>query len=127
MELVDGCAIFWKSERFDLAEPRCSFEFASIASTLAAEGSGRGASLIKSRVVPQDNVAMAVVLRVKGRVGETGQVLAVCNTHLYWNPEFCDVKLVQTMMLAHELHKLLLRVSDKYQVCGDPIASLRGL
>jgi len=29
--------------------------------------------------------------------------LLVCTTHIHWDPEFCDVKLAQTMMLMHEL------------------------
>ena len=29
--------------------------------------------------------------------------LLVCTAHIHWDPEFCDVKLVQTMMLMHEL------------------------
>ena len=32
-----------------------------------------------------------------------GSPLVVCTAHIHWDPEFCDVKLVQTMMLAHEV------------------------
>lgn len=36
-----------------------------------------------------------------------GSPLIVCTAHIHWDPEFCDVKLVQSMMLAHELWKLV--------------------
>lgn len=32
-----------------------------------------------------------------------GQPLVVCTAHIHWDPEYCDVKLIQTMMLMHEL------------------------
>jgi len=33
----------------------------------------------------------------------TNTPLVVCTAHIHWDPEYCDVKLVQTMMLMHEL------------------------
>ena len=36
-----------------------------------------------------------------------GSPLVVCTAHIHWDPEFCDVKLVQSMMLANELWKLV--------------------
>ncbi|KAK3930919.1 CCR4-NOT transcription complex subunit 6 [Frankliniella fusca] len=35
------------------------------------------------------------------------QPLLVCTAHIHWDPEFCDVKLVQTMMLSNELKGIL--------------------
>src|SRR4051812_38524908 len=52
----------------------------------------------------------------------------VCTAHIHWDPEFCDVKLIQSMMLVHELYKILEKVGSKYHlavaqipvlVCGD--------
>ena len=57
-----------------------------------------------------------------------GSPLVVCTAHIHWDPEFCDVKLVQTMMLASELQKLLSEVAEKFKIttqqtplliCGD--------
>jgi len=54
--------------------------------------------------------------------------LVVCTAHIHWDPEFCDVKLIQSMMLVHELQKLLDIVALKYSlnvqqipvlICGD--------
>lgn len=33
------------------------------------------------------------------------QPLLVCTAHIHWDPQFCDVKLVQTMMLMNEVKK----------------------
>lgn len=35
------------------------------------------------------------------------QPLIVCTAHIHWDPEFCDVKLIQTMMLMHELRNFV--------------------
>lgn len=57
-----------------------------------------------------------------------GNPLVVCTAHIHWDPEFCDVKLVQTMMLAHEVSRMLEDVSIRYKltqqqvpvlICGD--------
>ncbi|PAV65591.1 hypothetical protein WR25_12290 [Diploscapter pachys] len=57
-----------------------------------------------------------------------GSPLVVCTAHIHWDPEFCDVKLVQTMMLAHEVHRVAKETAEKYRIqpqqtpvliCGD--------
>lgn len=57
-----------------------------------------------------------------------GNPLVVATAHIHWDPEFCDVKLVQSMMLTHEVSRVLEEVSKKYQItqqqvpvliCGD--------
>lgn len=35
------------------------------------------------------------------------QPILVCTAHIHWDPEFCDVKLIQTMMLSNELKTIL--------------------
>jgi CCR4-NOT transcription complex subunit 6 len=42
--------------------------------------------------------------------------LLVCTAHIHWDPEFCDVKLVQTMMLMHELRL----IADEFNPPGLP-------
>ncbi|VDK58021.1 unnamed protein product [Gongylonema pulchrum] len=59
-----------------------------------------------------------------------GNPLVVCTAHIHWDPEFCDVKLIQSMMLAQEITILLdeVDVAEKFRVtpqqtpvliCGD--------
>lgn len=36
-----------------------------------------------------------------------GNPLVVSTAHIHWDPEFCDVKLIQSMMLVQEINTLL--------------------
>lgn len=123
-------------------------EFNSIVVTKASKSEH-----MMNRVMPRDNIALCAVLKIKdsvystrkffnililfiisGRVGISandnvvGSPLVICTAHIHWDPEFCDVKLVQSMMLASELHKMLTEVADKFKIstqqtplliCGD--------
>ncbi|VDM41920.1 unnamed protein product [Toxocara canis] len=42
-----------------------------------------------------------------------GNPLVVCTAHIHWDPEFCDVKLVQCMMLVQEIGNLLEEHCDR--------------
>lgn len=35
---------------------------------------------------------------------------------MHWDPEYCDVKLIQSMMLVNELNKLLEKISAQHHV-----------
>lgn len=37
------------------------------------------------------------------------QLILVANAHMHWDPEFCDVKLIQTMMFLSELKSITER------------------
>lgn len=54
------------------------------------------------------------------------QALLVCTAHIHWDPEFCDVKLIQVMMLSHALKGVLDEASIRLRaapvqllLCGD--------
>ncbi|UMM28977.1 hypothetical protein L5515_011562 [Caenorhabditis briggsae] len=131
---VDGCAIFWKVDKFDMDRQQV-FEFSSVAMKKASTSEN-----MLNRVMPRDNIALCAVLKIKENVyanrrmtipandNVVGNPLVVCTAHIHWDPEFCDVKLVQTMMLAHEVSRILEDVSKKYMItqqqvpvliCGD--------
>jgi len=57
-----------------------------------------------------------------------GSPLVVCTAHIHWDPEFCDVKLIQSMMLIQELTAAVEKTAEKWRlpfsavpliVCGD--------
>jgi len=57
-----------------------------------------------------DNIGLAALLETRQEAWDNGVPrdppplpILVCTSHIHWDPEFCDVKLVQTMMLMHEL------------------------
>ena len=44
---------------------------------------------------------------------------SAANTHIFWDPEFPDVKLWQTWVLCQELEKLVLPRNLPLVLCGD--------
>ncbi len=66
----------------------------------------KGEHDIFNRVMPRDNIA--VVAFFEDRL--TGVRLIVVNAHLFWDPAFKDVKLVQGAILMEQITKL----ADKY-------------
>ncbi|XP_053671969.1 CCR4-NOT transcription complex subunit 6-like [Anopheles nili] len=131
---VDGCAIFFRSSKFSLIKEHL-VEFNQLAMA-NAEGSDN----MLNRVMPKDNIGLAALLKVKEGAWESvtpeaaqiSQPILVCTAHIHWDPEFCDVKLIQTMMLSNELKTILdeaglsFRPGHKFDVnnvqlvlCGD--------
>lgn len=106
-----------------------------------AMANAEGSDNMLNRVMPKDNIGLAALLKVKDTAWDGGitaeqaamsQPILVCTAHIHWDPEFCDVKLIQTMMLGNELKSILddtthsLRPQHKYDVnnvqlllCGD--------
>lgn len=41
-----------------------------------------------------------------------GNPIVICTAHIHWDPEFCDVKLIQCMILVQEINTLLQQVHD---------------
>ncbi|KAI1703847.1 endonuclease/Exonuclease/phosphatase family domain-containing protein [Ditylenchus destructor] len=130
---VDGCAIFWKYDKFEMV---CNelIEFSKVAIEKAQAHEN-----MLNRVMPRDNIALTAILRIKEALynnhtghrlnlpaseSVVGNVLAVCTAHFHWDPEFCDVKLIQSMMLVHELQKVLERVATKYHITTQQIPVL---
>lgn len=105
-----------------------------------AMANAEGSDNMLNRVMPKDNIGLAALLKIKdtawdGLTPEQAHIpqpLLVCTAHIHWDPEFCDVKLIQTMMLSNELKTILddlnhsVRPSHKYDannvqllLCGD--------
>jgi CCR4-NOT transcription complex subunit 6 len=80
-------------------------EFNQIAMTHA-----EGSDVMFNRVMTKDNIALAVLLETREGAYEANgpmptpeavpQCILVATAHIHWDPEYCDVKLVQTMMLG---------------------------
>ena len=71
-----------------------------------------GSDDMLNRVMTKDNIGLAALLETKEAAWSNGirpdpsqihQPLLVCTAHIHWDPQYCDVKLVQTMMLMHEV------------------------
>lgn len=101
-----------------------------------AMANAEGSDNMLNRVMPKDNIGLAAVLKVKENAWEglsseqaaLSQPILVCTAHIHWDPEFCDVKLIQTMMLSNELKSILDEIpGQKFDsnstiqllLCGD--------
>ena len=130
---VDGCALFYLRDRLSLAE-KYVIEFNDAAMTLAKEGTlapyvhnlppgaNEGASARRQRTqqalqrLCKDNVAQIAILELRGGSGEK---VCISNTHIFWDPEFADVKLWQTWTLASELDRFTSSRGLPLILCGD--------
>lgn len=129
---VDGCAIFFRMEKFSLVKDHL-VEFNQL-----AMANSEGSDHMLNRVMPKDNIGLAALLKTKEPAWETvptdpaqiNQPLLVCTAHIHWDPEFCDVKLVQMLMLLHEIKAIMEEASHSFRpghkpdgvqllLCGD--------
>ena len=88
-EKVDGCATFYKLEKFELD------------SKVEVEYKKEDAACLD-----RDNIGLIVKLKPKAAKGGN-QRLIVANTHLLFNPRRVDVRLAQIVVLLAELHKVM--------------------
>ena len=108
--LVDGCATFFKGSKYILLDKQV-IEFANIAIN---RPDMKGEHDTFNRVMPRDNIAVAIFL--ENRV--TGSRTMVVNTHIFWDPEYDDVKVIQVAIMLEQLSKLAERWS-RWPPCVD--------
>lgn len=99
---VDGCATFYKGAKFILLDKH-GIEFATSA---ANRPDMKGARDIYNRLMPRDHIGLVTFF--ENRL--TGSRLVVANTHIFWDPAYADVKLIQIAVLMQMLNK----ATEKY-------------
>jgi len=100
---VDGCATFWKAQKYRVAEQReLRFNDLAYAEARANRLSERDEHAYLTRLV-KDNVAQLLVLEDYPAPGRRSRRLAVANTHLYSHRDFPDAKLWQSLSLIRQL------------------------
>ncbi len=109
-KLVDGCATFFKTSKFHLLDK----QLIDFANTAINRPDMKGEHNTFNRVMPRDHIAVACFL--ENRV--TGARLMVANTHLFWDPAYADVKLVQTAIMMEQLAKFSEKWA-KWPACTD--------
>ncbi|KAJ2723380.1 Glucose-repressible alcohol dehydrogenase transcriptional effector [Coemansia sp. Benny D115] len=98
--LVDGCATFYKTDKFHLiASHLLEFQQSAL-----SRKDFRKCDDFFNRFMTKDNIVGFAMLKYK-RV-ESEPTIFVANAHVHWDPEFTDVKMVQTAMLTEELAML---------------------
>lgn len=110
---VDGCATFFKANKFKLIETK-TLEYASYA---IQKDDLKKAADIFNRVMNKDNIAIITVLEHLG----TGQLVIVANTHFHWDPAYNDVKVVQGALLLEVVDSVALRYAKNpaFPQCSD--------
>ncbi|KAI8319356.1 hypothetical protein GQ54DRAFT_40387 [Martensiomyces pterosporus] len=97
---VDGCATFYKSSMFKVVASHL-LEFQQSA---LSRKDFRKCDDFFNRFMTKDNIVGFAVLKHRKLPGEP--MVFVANAHVHWDPEFTDVKMVQTTMLTEELAML---------------------
>ncbi|KAL3476386.1 transcription factor [Aspergillus californicus] len=110
---VDGCATFFKGSKFILLDK----QLINFGQTAVRRPDAKGQDDIYNRLWQKDHIAVVVFLENR----QTGSRFIVVNAHLYWDPAFKDVKLIQTAILMEELDKLSGTYS-KWPACADKTA-----
>ncbi|MCJ1414381.1 Glucose-repressible alcohol dehydrogenase transcriptional effector [Xylographa parallela] len=111
--LVDGCATFYKAQKFIMLDKQV-IEFAN---TAINRPDMKGEHDIFNRIMPRDNIA--VVTFLENRL--TGSRMMVANTHIFWDPAYEDVKIVQVAILMEQITKLADRWAS-FPPCLDKAA-----
>lgn len=92
-KVVDGCATFYRTEKFHLEEVY-KVEFGQLAMNSIVKS-----DLLYNRVMNRDNVALLCRMTLK----TGGHQILIGNVHIHWDPMFKDVKLLQILLLLEQL------------------------
>uniref|UniRef100_A0A7S0R3W3 Endonuclease/exonuclease/phosphatase domain-containing protein n=1 Tax=Pyramimonas obovata TaxID=1411642 RepID=A0A7S0R3W3_9CHLO len=121
---IDGCATFFRTDRFTLVK-KYEVEFNKAALSLSEALSAANQKKAALNRLLKDNVALIVVLdSLEGpdpdaaAVGKR-QLVCVANTHIHANPELKDVKLWQVHTLLKGLEKIAASADIPMLVTGD--------
>jgi CCR4-NOT transcription complex subunit 6 len=130
---IDGCAIFYREDKFALTE-QYSFEFNEAARMHVEQQQQRLGRQVATNYqnsalkrLCKGNIALIVVLEdisvesARTRGARRKRRLCVANTHIFWDPEYPDVKLWQALSLCQELEKFGLNRTRNIPLilCGD--------
>ncbi|MCL4134301.1 UNVERIFIED_CONTAM: hypothetical protein GTU68_019154 [Idotea baltica] len=121
---VDGCAIFWRTNKCTLVKEHL-IEFNSWRwRTTTAPRHCFNRSWTKDNIglrcspAPQRH-AWGSSDNVPDK-GHICQPVLVCTAHIHWDPEFCDVKLIQTIMLMSEVRSIVNQIIEESRSRGGP-------
>lgn len=99
---VDGCATFYKKDKYILLDKQL-IDFANIAIN---RSDMKNQTDIFNRVMPRDHIAVITFFENI----MTGSRLIIANAHMFWDPAYADVKLIQMAILMESISKY----ADKY-------------
>lgn len=96
-----------------------------IGSNLAGNGGSSGAAGLVGNIIGGISNNSSSTINVSNQPLHQ-QRLLVCTAHIHWDPEFCDVKIIQTIMLTHELQAIANQAArDLLASSGENINSIK--
>ena len=107
---VDGCATFYKSSKYILLDKQ-GVEFGN---TAINRPDAKGQTDIFNRIMSRDHIGLLTFFENR----ETGSRLLIAGTHIYWDPKYADVKLIQVALLMAAINKAAEKYS-KLPACKD--------
>ncbi|OWM72284.1 hypothetical protein CDL15_Pgr018169 [Punica granatum] len=144
----DGCGIFYKQDRAELVlEERIEYndlvdmiQESTDSSDNCNDEPGNGNEDVETKPdsptkkstedrgdpndprvrLKRDCVGIMAAFRLKD---SSGRLIIVANTHLYWDPEWADVKLAQAKYLLSRLARFRTSVSDKFEAVPPVIVA----
>jgi len=125
---IDGCAIFYKTSKFRLLESNgielnaLAYNAAEAGNFQSSEFSPRENQIHTEKVLKRlsrDNVAQVAIFETIPTANEEPQRICVVCTHIFWDPEYSDVKFWQTQALLHELNPIIGGGDIPLVLCGD--------
>ncbi|KAM0681566.1 Glucose-repressible alcohol dehydrogenase transcriptional effector [Glugoides intestinalis] len=113
---VDGCAIFWKKSKFKLLE-QINLDFFQKLITDPRFSTNQD---MLNRNMRKDNVSLITVLE-----RNDGIELIVVNTHIFWDPDYADVKLLQIILVIEEIETIKKKYKNASLILMGDFNSLR--
>jgi CCR4-NOT transcription complex subunit 6 len=108
----DGCAVYYNPDRFSVIGSRsvrfCDVLDRHLPSLGDAARRDTQVSFSTTRALyneVREKLNMAVFLHLRDR--ETAVELVVASSHLFWDPKYPDIKLIQSFLLAKEAEEFL--------------------
>jgi CCR4-NOT transcription complex subunit 6 len=95
-----------------------------------AAANSKDASDMLNRVMTKDNIGIVALLETNEdysygpSTDRTRRQLIVSNVHMAWEPEYSDVKLIQTVLLMQFLQKFRQEVDNGYMLAGESLVCL---
>ncbi|KAG7833104.1 hypothetical protein KL943_004552 [Ogataea angusta] len=110
---LDGVSIFVNSNKFDLL----SYEPVDYSEHFQNPEYFTPTQDLRERAMTRNTVALIATVRHK----RTGTIIFVTNTHLYWSPEFPDVKVLQAYLLVRLLKRTM---RNHYKVNDNQLSEI---
>jgi CCR4-NOT transcription complex subunit 6 len=64
----------------------------------------------------KDNIGLAALLEIKQEDDSNNkQMVLICTAHIHWDPDYCDVKLIQTLMLTNEIKMIIEQAQREFR------------